>query len=169
MYSEIKKVLSRPIVPVTLCIFLALLILWQLSVVVISMFSSSKIDLQHVSNGVNKKEAFQNNPAKSVLNTAFFGDYVPANLNGADIKQSRLNLDIVGILFADDEKDSHVIIVDGGQEKTYYAGDVLPGNVTIKRITTDGVLVVREGSLESLSFPKNEVIFEPAAKPLIGE
>lgn len=29
-----------------------------------------------------------------------------------------------------------------------------------------GILVDRRGTLESLSLPKNELIFEPAAKPL---
>ncbi len=169
MYAEVKMVLSKPLAPMIIGLCLAMLILWQLSVVALSFFSPGKMATQQGIKIVEEKRAMKGALADAGLNTIFFGDYVPENLKDASVKQSKLNLDMVGIIFADDEQDSHVIISEGGQEKIYYVGDTLPGNVIIKRITTDGVFVIRDGSLESLSFPNSDLIFEPVAKPLIGE
>ncbi len=101
------------------------------------------------------------------LDMPFFGNYVPKNLNTTDVKQSLLNLKVVGIMLAKPEKDSQVILhTAGGRDQTFRVGDTLPGGVIIKQITPDGVFVERKGELESLSFPKNELIFEAPAKPL---
>ena len=97
----------------------------------------------------------------------FFGKYVPNNLNAADVKQSLLNLKVVGIMLAKPEKDSQVILhTAGGRDQTFRVGDTLPGGVIIKQITADAVFVERKGELASLSFPKNELIFDAPAKPL---
>lgn len=79
-----------------------------------------------------------------------------------------LNLEVVGIILATKEEDSKVIIrASDGTEAVYYIGDTLPGGALIKRITEEGILVMRNGELESLSFPRNELIFEPPAKALV--
>ena len=103
------------------------------------------------------------------INRSFFGDYVPTNLNDAGVKESMLDLTLVGIMFGTTEKASHVIIrSSGGHEQPFSVGDSLPGGAVIKRITPDGVLVMRNGTLESLSLPKDALTFEPPAKPLEG-
>ncbi|MFA5960374.1 MAG: type II secretion system protein N [Tatlockia sp.] len=105
-----------------------------------------------------------------LFNTALFGTYVPNNLSDAEIKQSMLDLQVVGILFSIREKESLVIIRTGRGEDHYYSvGSVLPGGVEIKRITEKGVVVLHQGVLESLSLPKNELTFDPPSKPLVGE
>ncbi|ERI48539.1 general secretion pathway protein C [Legionella pneumophila str. Leg01/20] len=105
-----------------------------------------------------------------ILNTSLFGVYVPADLNEDNVKQSMLNVTLVGILFADKIEESQVIIRSAsGEEKTYNVGDKIPGGATIKRIMPGGVLVERDGTLESLSLPKNDLTFEPVAKPLKEE
>ena len=48
----------------------------------------------------------------------------------------------------------------------FRVGDTIPGDAVIKRIMPDGVLLMREGVMESLSLPKNELIFEPPPKPM---
>lgn len=109
------------------------------------------------------------NPSVSNLGLTmpFFGKYVPDNLNDMDIKQSMLNLKVVGIMLASTAENSQAIIhTANGRDQTYREGDTLPGNVVIKRITGKGVLVERKGELESLSFPENELIFEVPARPL---
>ena len=109
---------------------------------------------------INEKDLFN-----TILNSSLFGVYVPKNLNG--VKKSRLNVTLVGILFADNKDNSQVIIRSAsGEEKTYKIGDLIPGDAVIKRITSKGVLVERKGALESLSFPLNDLTFEPEAKPL---
>nr|WP_280176389.1 type II secretion system protein N [Legionella londiniensis] len=100
------------------------------------------------------------------LNAPLFGEYIPEKLN--KIQQSMLNLEVVGIILADQEENSQVIIrMSDGEEQSFRMGDSLPGGALIKKITEEGILVIRNGTLESLSFPKNELIFEPPAKALV--
>lgn len=110
----------------------------------------------------------KNDLSHAILTASLFGVYVPNDLN--KVKKSMLNVTLVGILLANKVEDSQVIIkASGGEEKTYTAGDTLPGGVIIKKITATGVLVERNGTLESLSLPKNDLTFEPVAKPLKEE
>ena len=106
----------------------------------------------------------------AILHTPLFGVYVPNDLDEEHVKKSTLQLTVVGILLADKEKDSQVIIRSShGEENTYNINDTIPGGAVIKRITAEGILVDQHGTLESLSLPKNHLIFEPAAKPLQEE
>ena len=104
------------------------------------------------------------------LTEPFFGKYIPKAIDDASVKESVLNVKVVGILFAAREEDSHVILkVASGHEQTFGVGDTVSGGAVIKRITAQGVLFERNGALESLSLPKNELIFDAQAKPLIGD
>ncbi|KTD72762.1 type II secretion system protein N [Legionella tucsonensis] len=108
------------------------------------------------------------NSFDAILHSSLFGVYVSNNLSS--IKKSMLNVTLVGILFANKIEDSQVIIrAANGEESTYKLGDTIPGGAVIKRIMAAGILVERNGALESLSLPKNELIFEPVAKPLEGD
>lgn len=105
-----------------------------------------------------------------VLNSSLFGVYVPDDLNDSSLQKSSLNLTLVGILLADKEDDSQVIIRSArGEEKTYKLEDTIPGGALIKRISAGGVVVEQNGTLESLSLPKNDLTFEPIAKPMSEE
>lgn len=106
----------------------------------------------------------------AILKASLFGIYVSNDLNENTVKKSMLNVTLVGILFADNIQDSQVIIrAANGEEKNYSVGDTIPGEAMIKRITASGILVERNGALERLSFPANELIFEPVPKPLKEE
>ncbi|WP_454785174.1 type II secretion system protein N [Legionella sp. WA2024007413] len=108
------------------------------------------------------------NSFDAILHSSLFGVYVSDNLS--TIKKSMLNVTLVGILFANEINDSQVIIRSAdGEENTYKLGDSIPGGAVIKRIMASGILVERNGALESLSLPKIELIFEPIAKPLDEE
>jgi len=110
------------------------------------------------------------NAQSPVFTEALFGSYVPVNLGDADIKQSQLDVELVGIMYANKEQDSQVIVrTAGGEEQFYMIGDTLPGGAVIKRITKQGIVVLHNGALESLSLPKNELNFDAPAKPLIEE
>lgn len=105
-----------------------------------------------------------------IFSRDLFGIYVPINLSDAVIKQSMLDIQVVGILFSEKESESQVVLrVGGGKEEYYVLGDSLPGGAVIKRISSEGVVVLHNGALESLSLPKNELIFEQPAKPLIKD
>ncbi len=105
-----------------------------------------------------------------VFTAALFGDYVPVSMADETIKQSMLDVDIVGIMYSTDPENSQVLLrAGGGGEKSYQVGDTLPGGAVIKRIGQDGIVVLHNGTLESLSLPKNELRFEEPAKPLLEE
>ncbi|WP_298624054.1 type II secretion system protein N [uncultured Legionella sp.] len=126
---------------------------------------SSSSDIVINSQGEAKQDSFN-----AILNTSLFGVYVPDNLNEDSVKKSMLDVTLVGILLADDMEESQVIIrSSSGEEKTYKLDDKIPGGAVIKRIMAGGVLVERNGNLESLSLPKNDLTFEPVAKPLKEE
>lgn len=104
-----------------------------------------------------------------VFNQAIFGNYQPIH-SDEDIKQSSLDLDVVGIMYSSDKVNSQVLIrAAGGEEKLYKVGDSLPGGVIIKKINKQTILLLYQGELESLSLPKNELIFGKPAKILIKE
>lgn len=104
------------------------------------------------------------------LGTTLFGKYVPQDLTSTEIKVSKLNIEVVGILFAKNEKESQVTIkTSNGEENTYSVGDTIPGDAVIKRIMPNGLLVEYNGAIESLSFPENRLSFEPVPKPLIKD
>jgi general secretion pathway protein C len=111
---------------------------------------------------MTQKETFS-----ALLSSSLFGVYVSNDLTGDDVKQSMLQLNLVGILLGNTTEESQVIISSAeGEEKNYKLNDELPGGAVIKRIMANGILVERNGALESLSFPKNDLTFDPVAKPL---
>ena len=145
-----------------------------LSLLIITEFASlrfSPLSTQEASEAAKPPSSVtKENTFKSILKSSLFGVYVSNDLNTSTVKKSLLNVTLVGILFADKLEDSQVIIRgSNGEERTYKVSDKIPGDAVIKRIMADGVLVEREGELESLSLPKNELTFEPVPKPLKGE
>jgi general secretion pathway protein C len=167
VFADFRVILYRPIVPKLLFLLLAFLLLWQVTTGVASFFSLDKAIRVRHDQPNDVKMSVKHSSLDTGLKTTYFGDYVPKNLSDADVKQSNLNLTVVGIMFSDNEEGSHVIIqIAEGKEQTFGIGDKLPGGAIIKRITSDGVLIGRNGSLERLILPKNALTFEPPAKPL---
>lgn len=108
--------------------------------------------------------------SSQLFTTALFGVYVPVNLSDSDIKESMLDVQVVGIMYSSKNSESQVVLkVAGGKEKNYVVGDSLAGGAIIKRITKEGVVVLHNGVLESLNLPKNKLIFDAPAKPLVKE
>ena len=163
--TDVKLILFRPSVSFGISLLLLCFTLWQIGSLVVNLVS-----LKHVmaSSAVGKVET----KAKSQwhahsVNVSLFGDYVPKDLMGEGIKQSMLDLKVVGILFSLQEKASHVIIQwPGGGERMVKVGDALPGGTVVKRITREGVLIERSGELERLKLPKESLTFEAPEPPL---
>lgn len=167
MYSDVRMIFLRPMVPQLICLILALLLSWQVISDIRSLFLLDKAMLVSHDQTMNTTNTLQKTSPRVKKSVAIFGDYVPKNINEAEVKQSMLDMKVVGIMFAKNSKKSHVILqTSSGQEQTFMVGDELPGGAVIKGITPDGVLVMRNGSLESLSLPKTTLIFEPPAEPL---
>ncbi len=105
------------------------------------------------------------NPA--ALTVSFFGDYVPSEVGAAGVKRSSLKLSVVGILFASEAAASHVMLeLSDHTVKLFRVGDTVPGGAIIKRITPEGILLMHDGVMESLSLPKNELFFSPLPEAL---
>ena len=159
--------LSRPIVLRLVCLSLGLLIVWQVvsGALSISVINKSTSNSERVFGVTHAK--INQSAAKIGLNALFFGKYTPIMINVADVKKSLLTYKVVGIMLAAHDEDSEVIIdtLSGG-DQIYRVGDILPWGTVIKRITSEGIFVERNGELESLSLPKNELIFEAPANPL---
>lgn len=156
---------SSPLFLQLICIGFALLMIWDI-VSGVSLFS--KLDKIVQSQNHISKVSVENVMKQGLnLNHSIFGDYVPHSLDAAGVRESTLNLKVVGVLFAANEDDSQVILQKpNGQEQFFHVGDQLPGGGVIKRITAEGVLVLHEGKLERLNFPIDELQFEVPLKPI---
>lgn len=94
------------------------------------------------------------------LEQDFFGTYIPIELQNNEIKQSLLNLEIVGIIFSELENESEVIIkLENGKNKIFKTGQFLHSGIQINQIMPENIIVKRNGILESLSFPKQDLEF----------
>lgn len=147
------------------CLLFSLLIFFELSRFFLrDHFSLAELD--KAPPVVNSPQSSQNN----TVHASLFGEYLSPDLNESDIKQSMLNVELVGIMFNAKINESQVIIRSaGGEERGYRAGDKIPGGALIKRILTDGVLLEYQGALERLNLPKQELRFDPPPRPLIEE
>lgn len=104
-----------------------------------------------------------------VLKVSLFGTYMPA-VSEVTIQQSSLDLEVVGILYSTDEKNSQVIIRSAqGQEALYAIHDTLAGGVVIKQINPRGIVILHHGALEALSIKKDPLNFESPSEPLLKE
>ncbi|MDF1678563.1 MAG: type II secretion system protein N [Legionellaceae bacterium] len=116
---------------------------------------------------VKQAKASQTVKNPAALTVSFFGDYVPSGVDAAGVKRSSLNLSVVGILFASEATESHVMLeLSDHTVKLFRVGDTVPGGAIIKRITPEGILLMHDGVMESLSLPKNELFFSPLPEAL---
>ena len=163
----ILKHASRPLVLQLFCAVFVVLMIWDW-VSGISLFSQLNRDAQsRIVASKNQESEAHESGLQSTLNQALFGEYVPINLDAAGVRQSMLDLKVVGVLFALNENDSQVLLQKpDGHEQFFRVGDTLEDGSMIKRITNEGVLVLRAGELERLSLPKEELQFRTSGTPL---
>jgi len=99
--------------------------------------------------------------AQLIASAHLFGDYqAPADASLDRMEKApdtRLNLTLLGILAADQDKGSRALIADGGgDEKPYSVGDKVPGGVKLQAIFPDRVILSRDGQLETLRLDKEK-------------
>lgn len=172
-YNEILQFcqnLSKSLIAQMVCLCLTLVVLWQLYSGSVTLLALQKTTGTRDTQQIVGSTVSNQNMTHAGLTQYFFGEYIPKAIDDAGVKESMLNVKVVGVLFAIPESDSQVILkIETGREQTFGIGDTVPGGAVIKRITNQGVLVERKGAIESLTLPKNELIFEAQAKPLVGE
>lgn len=155
-----NEVLQRAYLLIGGCAFFTILTLWNLWAMCFESVNTSIPSVAVI------KTTTQSNMIKR-LSTPFFGVYTP-QLSDEAIERSRLNYEIVGILFSPDAKLSQVVLRDdSGAEKVYRVGESLQSEVLIKAIEAHRVVLSNQGNWESLSLPENELRFEHPPKPFI--
>ncbi len=110
--------------------------------------------------------ATQQNALDDLLHSSLFGVYIPNDLSSNQIKQSMLNVTLVGVLLGKANESQVIIRLADSEEKNYKVNDTIPGGALIKKIMADGILVEHNGNLERVTFPEDSLTFEPIAKPL---
>ena len=148
-----------------LILLFSLLILWEFT----SLFFNDRPKILPILENTKPKSKTTQSLDGDLKEASLFGVYVPQDLNEHSVKKSLLQVTLVGIILGEGDEDSHVIIKSSnGDEINYKIGDRVSGAL-IKRITADGVLVERDGAIESISLPKESLSFDPISEPLKEE
>ncbi len=166
--TDIEDKLLRPMTAQIIFLLVAAMLGYELISGVTTYYRvHSDLKIATVHSGVHHTSVKTQSAMQKTLRVPVFGEYIPKALVDLDVKPSGLDLSLVGIVFSSTSKESQVIINSpGNPTQTFSTGDLVPGGAKIKQITPDGVVLEHDGELESLSLPKNELIFEPVPEPL---
>jgi hypothetical protein len=153
MFHDYRHLLEKPLFAKYSCFCLGFLIVWHF-IYLITHAIPSPAPLPPIP--IKTKTA-----TIVFLKTPLFGQDLSKELNHEDIKPSMLNIKIEGVIFSTNESESSAILkTEHDPAQTYHVGDTILGAM-IKQITPEGILLMRNGTLERLNLPKNELIFEP--------
>ena len=84
-----------------------------------------------------------------------FGPFADNNLH--NIGTSLLKIGLVGLVFSNNAQESEVIVhTASGRDRVYRIGDEISSGVHIEKITKNGMIINRDGHLESILLPKIE-------------
>ncbi|HEY1077721.1 MAG TPA: type II secretion system protein GspC [Fontimonas sp.] len=120
----------------------------------------------------------RNKPAANVVDgliaANMFGEAAPLGTDGkpAEAPDTRLSLNLLGIL-AGGEKESRALIApDNGEEKPFAIGDTVISGTKLEAIFPDRVILVRGGKYETLRLnkdaPSTATTYNPAAAAPAG-
>ncbi len=162
--DDLKAYLFRPVIAQGMCLFFIFLMIVQGISLTMQFWQSGKASASQ-SRPVQLGNSQETKQDAQKLTWPLFGEYVPKQFGGMGIKQSKLDLEVVGILYSPRAEASQVIVrTSTGDEKLFNIGQTLPGNALIKGISPDAVLVLYHGELERLSLSKRSLTFEPPLK-----
>ena len=167
MHVSIKNVLLNTKTPKVLAGGLALLLMLEWGLGVREARRLEQVTEPREAPVLKAEEPVKHTMQHGALNVPFFGDYVPHAVGDVGVERSKLNASIIGILYSSDEQASQVLIeIPGHADKVFKVEDTIPGGAIIKRITPEGILLMRDGIMESLSLPNKELIFAPPPQPM---
>lgn len=162
MNIDLVALLHRSFFPKLLCIFFGLLLCSFI-------FTRIQWSLQSVatSSTVVSQQSQEDPAIQKSLGVPLFGRYAEVDVS-QELHQSMLDLQLIGIMYSAQAKQSQALIrTASGEEQGYGVGDELPGGAVIKQIELDHVLIVYQGEVEVLNLPKTNLQFEPVSQPLI--
>ena len=75
-----------------------------------------------------------------------------------DLPETNLKLTLRGLIASSNQDEARAIVADpSGKENFYRVGDKLPGNVELKEIHADRIVIQRGGRYETLKLPKESL------------
>lgn len=104
----------------------------------------------------DQKSVDANGNIQLIREKNLFGSPTPAQLTPVvkELPKTTLNLTLRGVAVSTTDQQSNAMIEGpDGSIHNYLNGDTLPGNATLTLINKDSVVLNREGSLETLTFP----------------
>lgn len=164
--DNLQIIHEKPLTAKILCAIMLMLI-----ILVISNLIS---DYKKINNPVQKTQHSNfnqiknnNQDIKKSLQIDIFGRYIPKQLGDTNIKPSLLDVNLLGVMYSDNKKSSTVLLrFANGLERSFKLGDTIPGGAKIIHILLDGVIVKRDGTLERINLPKNELLFGKPLQPM---
>jgi general secretion pathway protein C len=156
MSFDFKAILLKHFTPRVLCGVLGLLIVAELMFGLKTYFTEEAIQIP--ARSVPNLALIVPIPREEILKMPLFGEFLPEDLAGVELKNSTLHLKLLGVLFSEDEQKSAVIIeLSGGEQRIYHVGDTLPGGAVVQRINPDEIYVSRNGGVEYLFLPEKGI------------
>ena len=106
--------------------------------------------------------------AAAIANAGLFGDPAPvANTNASEAPQTNIPLVLTGIIASADPSMGLAILGENATTaKVFAVGDIVPGGVKLHSVLSDKVILDRNGSLESLSLPRQSTGVAMAPPPV---
>lgn len=164
--EQLNLIREKTITAQALCALLLLLIVYILISSVASVRYISKSP-QHSAPSHRKQHGLSKSAITNSLDLDLFGKYIPKQLGDANIKPSLLDVHVIGVMFSENKKSSEVLLrFANGIERTFKNGDTIPGGAKIIHISSDGVIVNRDGTLERINLPVNKLKFDKPLKPM---
>lgn len=104
----------------------------------------------------------------AIANSDLFGAPKPAAVaNAADAPRTSIPLVLTGIIAANDPRQGLAILGENAAStKVYAVGDTVPGGVRLHSVLNDKVILDRNGTLESLTLPRQSTGLPPAPPPV---
>ncbi len=157
--SESATRITRQL-PKLATILLLILIAWALSSLVWLFLTPEEAPLKPVGNKQRQQAVSSNiNPVTSISQQHLFGiaGAKKAEPVTTEAPDTRLNLKLHGVFALDDEEKGYALIASGSKpEKLLHVGDKLPGNIELKAVYPDRVIISRSGKAETLRLPASK-------------
>jgi general secretion pathway protein C len=91
----------------------------------------------------------------ALANAHLFGRAISASMDSANAPATALSLVLAGVLAASDPSRGLAILGEAAKSaKLYLVGERVPGGALLHAVYTDRVVLERNGTLESLAFPR---------------
>ncbi len=159
--TPLTRVLSGTRVPALLNLILIAAIAWLLAGLTWQLVPSPQAGSAPAKNraAVGRKAQPRRDYAAEIVKHNLFGaataSATPVAQTVSEAPDTKLNLELHGVLAYDPEADALAIISEGrGEERVYAIGDELPGSATLEEVLADHVILKRNGRLEKLRLPE---------------